>query len=257
MTWALRTDVDLDAANLRLAELEEAGLLGLSEEDGRAVAWFPQRVDTLSLPGRWVEVPDQDWNAVWKAGIEPITVGAVTATPPWIDVPGALVVEPAMAFGTGHHETTAGCLSALQESAVAGLTVLDVGTGTGLLALAARQLGAARVVGVDNDPIAVATARENARRNGLELDVRLGSVEVADGVYDVVLANLDTATLVRLAGALAAKVAPGGRLVASGVGVARIEEAVRALAATGLAVEARPGDQWAVIVGIHGDGSAE
>jgi ribosomal protein L11 methyltransferase len=250
-TWALRTDVDLDTVNLHISALEAAGLLGLVEEDGRVTAHFAARQDDLPVEGRWEPVPHQDWNAAWKTGIEPVTVGAVTVTPPWIDVPDALVIEPAMAFGTGHHETTAGCLAALQDEPTAGRSVLDVGTGTGLLALAAKLLGAARVVGVDTDEIAVRTAAANARLNGLDIEVWQGSVDTVPGSFDVVVANLDTATLVRLAGGLAATVAPEGRLVASGVGVSRSEEVRHALQAAGLRAEVRAGREWAVVVARH------
>lgn len=257
MTWSLQLDVDFETANANIAQLERAGLLGLSEQDGQVTAWFAERVDGLPLGGRWVEVPDQDWNATWKTGIEPVTVRAVTVTPPWIDVVGALVIEPAMAFGTGHHETTAGCLDALQDAAVDGCSVLDVGTGTGLLALAARKLGATSAVAVDTDQLAVDAARENAARNGLDLDVRLGSVDAADGVYDIVLANLDSASLLQLAAALTTKVAPEGRLVASGVQLDRADDVARALTASGLAVDVRPGEEWAVLVGIPEQRRAE
>lgn len=246
--WALVTDLDLDAANAHLAALEAAGLLGIVEEHGRATAYFPERRDDLPIPGRWEPVPDEDWNARWKEGIEPVTVGAVTVAPPWIDVPGALVIEPAQAFGTGHHETTTACLAALQEISLAGRAVLDVGTGTGVLALAAKRLGAATVIATDIEPVAVETARDNASRNGLEIDVRLGSADTDAGPYDVVLANLDTPTLTALAGDLAAALAPGGRLVASGISLERVAEACQALVSAGLDTEVRPGREWALVL---------
>lgn len=249
VTWALMTEVDLDTANLHLGALEEAGLLGLVEEDGRVVAYFDRRCEGLPLTGRWEPVEDRDWNAAWKAGIEPVTVGAVTITPPWIEVHGALEIEPAQAFGTGHHETTTACLAALQEIDVQGKDVLDVGTGTGVLALAAKQLGARQVLAVDTDPAAVEAATGNARANGLLVEVRQGSTEVAPGHYDVVAANLDTRTVCELARALCARLADDGILVVSGVSRARVPEAAEALSAAGLAVEMREGLDWAVVTG--------
>lgn len=247
-SWALVTTVDLDTANLHIAALEDAGLLGLVEQSGRVTAYFDRRADGLPLPGRWERVPERDWNAVWKAGLRPVTVGGLTIAPPWIPHPGALVIEPGQAFGTGHHETTSACLGALQERPLDGARVLDVGTGTGVLALAARRLGAADVLGVDTDPVAVATARRNATVNGLAVRVLDGSVEAAPGRYDVVVANLDTRTLVALATALAARVRPGGRLIASGVAVEHTAEARRALLAAGLAPVVREGAAWALLV---------
>lgn len=250
--WALHTDVSLDDVNLHLAALEDAGLLGAVEEDGKATVYLPAPVE-LALAGRWEPVGDRDWNEAWKAGLEPVTVGAVTIIPPWRPPPEAsgavLVIEPAQAFGTGHHETTTGCLAALQELDLAGRRVLDVGTGTGVLALAAVRLGAGTVVAVDTDPLAVTAARGNAARNSLPLDVRVGSVEAAGSApYDVVVANLDTATLTRVAVQLAAALAADGTLVVSGVGVERQAQALAALQGAGLAVAARPGREWTVLV---------
>lgn len=249
-TWALRTGLGLEEVNVHLAALEAAGLLGLAEEGGVATAYFPARVDGLPLHGVWEAVPERDWLAVWKEGLEPVTVGALTVTPPWIDAgPGAIVIDPGQAFGTGHHETTTGCLAALQELDLAGRSVLDVGTGSGILAIAAARVGAGRVVGVDTDPLAVTAARANAEVNGVDVDVREGSAEAAAPErFDVLVANLDTDTLARLAPALAARLAPGGALIASGVSRGREPEAVAALAATGLPPLTRPGREWVVLL---------
>ncbi len=233
--------------------LEAAGLLGVVEVDGRATVHLPVRAD-VGLPGRWEEVRPRDWNAQWKAGIAPVTVGAVTIVPPWLAAPdtgpGSVVlrIEPAQAFGTGHHETTTGCMAALQEIALRGRTVLDVGTGTGVLALTAAKLGAGRVVAVDVDPLAVVAARANAQANGVRVDVRPGSADAVEGRFDVVVANLDTATLSRLAPVLEAMSAPAGSLSASGVATARRGDAEVALRDAGMAVRARAGREWTVLL---------
>lgn len=252
VTWALVTTAELETVNVHIEELEAAGLLGLVEEDGRVTAYFPERRDDLTLEGRWEPVAERDWNAAWKAGIEPVTAGGITVTPPWIEVPGALVIEPAQAFGTGHHETTLGCLRALQEQEVEGRSVLDVGTGTGILALAAKRLGASDVLGVDTDPVAIAAARDNARANGLEVQFHEGSAGAGVTPRDIVLANLDTPTLTGMATDLAATVAAGGVLIASGVAVERSAEAEAALTAAGLAVRARQGAEWTVLLARPG-----
>src|SRR6185369_4716521 len=123
--------------------------------------------------GTAAEVPDEDWGEGWKKDLRPLDVGRVRVRPSWIDAPpppGAVevVLDPGMAFGTGSHPTTALCLAGLSDllAGRAGASVLDVGTGSGLLAIAARKLGAGRVAGNDEDPIAVEVARENAERNG-------------------------------------------------------------------------------------------
>jgi ribosomal protein L11 methyltransferase len=253
-TWALRTEVDLEAANIHLAALESAGLLGIVEEDGRATLHFPARVTDLPLAGRWEEIPDTDWHAAFRASIEPISVGSVTVVPPWLGAPGpsTIVIDMGQAFGTGHHETTTGCLAALLELDLVGKRVLDVGTGTGLLAIAAARLGAAAVVGCDTDPLAVEAAAGNARRNDVPMELHEGSLDaVPPGTFDVVVANIDTATLSALAGDIVARLGPRGALVASGVSIDRQHEVLAACDAAGLPVLARPGREWVVLTGTR------
>lgn len=249
--WAFHTDVGLDEVNRVLPALEAAGLLGLVEEHGATTVYFPEQVDALPLAGEWEPVPDTDWLSAWKAGLEPITIGAMTIAPPWAATPGDLVIEPGQAFGTGHHETTAGCLEVLQELAPGGRSLLDVGTGSGVLAIAGARAGAAPVVAVDTDPAAVAATRRNAAVNGSALDVREGTVEVVTGRFDIVLANLDTATVTRSAAALAERLARDGVLVVAGVSLEREGEAARALRAMGLDVACRRGREWTMLVARH------
>ena len=253
-TWALSTSLTLDQVNVHLRELQDAGLLGIAEQDGTTTLYLSRRVDVLGVPGTWKQVADRDWNAEWKAGFDPVVVGAVSVVAPWHTdydpTPVTLVVEPAQAFGTGHHETTTACLAALQELDLRGRTVFDVGTGTGVLALAARALGARRVLAVDIDPLAVTAAADNARSNNLSIDVTAGSADAAAGEqFDVVVANIDTATVTMLAGALAAALRPGGAFIGSGVSNERSSEAIAALQAAGLTVTAQSGDEWALLRG--------
>jgi ribosomal protein L11 methyltransferase len=141
-----------------------------------------------------------------------------------------------MAFGTGTHPTTALCLAAISEAVTArpGLSVLDVGTGSGLLAIAARKLGAGRTVAVDVDPVAVRVAGENAARNGVALELSGAPAGEVRGAFDLVVANILANTLVELAPALDARLAPGGTLVLSGILAPQADEVRAAHVARGL-----------------------
>ena len=175
-----------------------------------------------------IDVADDDWARRSQADLTAVRVGRIIVAPPW-DVrppgpsgtrgPGTLVVviEPSMGFGTGHHATTRLCLELLQELDLDGRSVIDVGTGSGVLAIAAAKLGAASVLAVDNDPDALLNARDNVARNGASVDVREGDVGALDvEAADVVLANLTAAVIERSAKALAGLAAREGTIIASG-----------------------------------------
>jgi ribosomal protein L11 methyltransferase len=170
-------------------------------------------------------VPPTDWEAVFRAHHRPVAIGAqLLVAPPW-DVPEAggrevIVVDPGMAFGTGQHPTTRTCLEELEALVAARSigSVLDVGTGTGILAAAAARLGVTRVVAIDIDRTAMPVARDTLRRNGAAC-VRLvaGGLDAVGGRYDLVLANLLADTLIAEATALMERTAPAGLVVASGI----------------------------------------
>jgi ribosomal protein L11 methyltransferase len=198
-------------------------------------------------------VHEEDWASAWKEHFPVLRVGrAIVIRPTWLDhvgAPGEVVIslDPGMAFGTGLHPTTRLCLAGLErwadESLVAGASVLDVGTGSGILAVGAALMGARSVRAVDPDPIAVDSAAANASRNGVRIDVSRGSLPVEGGPFDLVLANLVAGLLVDLAAELAAAIRSGdgrprsgGRLLASGIHVDREPEVRRAFAAAGLRV---------------------
>ncbi|MBW3620851.1 MAG: 50S ribosomal protein L11 methyltransferase, partial [Actinobacteria bacterium] len=229
-----------DGTDVVTARLWAAGALGLWERTDELVAWFPGRDVAVPPGGRWEVEEDRDWQAEWKAGIAPVTAGPFLVVPTWRtdEVGGApgqirIVLDPGRAFGSGHHATTTQCLELLAELDVRGARVLDVGTGTGILAIGAALLGAGEVVAVDVDPEAVEVARENAARNEVDVEVAVGSAE-RDDRFDVVLANLVTDTIVALAGPLLARTRPGGVLIASGIADERAGRAVAALTAQGL-----------------------
>jgi ribosomal protein L11 methyltransferase len=171
-----------------------------------------------------IEVDDEDWAARSQAHLTRVTVGAITVAPPW-DLPSTpgphvIVIHPSTGFGTGHHETTRLCLALLQETPLAGRRVLDLGTGSGVLAIAAWRLGAADVEAIDYDEDAIANAMENLRLNiGADaVALRRADLRVdAVGPADVVTANLTGALLIAQAARIASLVRPGGTLILGGI----------------------------------------
>lgn len=201
-----------------------------------------------------VDVPDQRWAERSQAALTAIRVGDLTIAPPW-DIPddGApvIVILPSMGFGTGHHASTRLCLALMQRASFAGRRVCDVGTGSGVLAIAALRLGAAHVVAVDYDMDAVTCARESAALNEITagLDIRHVDLERETGMagapFDVVLANLTGALLIRLADRLAGLTAPAGALILSGITIGEAGDVTAAFEGAGCAVvERRDEDGW-------------
>ena len=196
-------------------------------------------------------IDEADWTEAWKAHFPVLRVGRrLVVRPTWRrhrrapdDV--VLALDPGMAFGTGLHPTTRLCLAAIEALAdrgvLGGARVLDVGCGSGILAIAALRLGAARALGLDTDPIAVGATVANARRNGLarRIRARSGSLPSGEPVHDVVLANLIAGVLVPLAPALRDELRPGGTLLASGIFVDREAEVRAAFEAVALDVRGR------------------
>jgi ribosomal protein L11 methyltransferase len=186
----------------------------------QAMVAFPH-VELLAKP-----IYEQDWAVSWREFFGVVdTGGRVVIVPTWIEhepLPGQLVIrlDPGQAFGTGHHETTRLCLLALEVLVRPGIDVLDVGTGSGVLAIAAILLGAGAVTAIDIDPIAADVARANCEANGIgpEVAISAGTLTTAHShKYDLAVANISTDANVRLAPAFAAAVSPGGSLVLSGI----------------------------------------
>jgi ribosomal protein L11 methyltransferase len=191
---------------------------------------------------------DSDWGQAWREHFRPLPVGrGLVVAPPW-DVPRTaertvLIVEPGRAFGTGHHGSTAGCLELLERALDTGPlpSALDLGTGSGILAVAAARLGVARIVAVDEDPDAIAAASANAALNGVaaRIDCRLGDAAVLDlAPAPLVLANLLTAAHLKLAARYRRLVAPDGTLVLGGILDAEAESVSDALNAGGFTANA-------------------
>ena len=211
---------------------------------------------TLKVTG----IEEDDWENGWKAFYHAMELGSRLAVcPSWesYDKPGRVVLrlDPGMAFGTGTHETTALCLRALDELVAGGERMLDIGTGSGILAIAALLLGAAEADGVDIDPMCVRTAGENAERNGVadRFHVRVGNLsDQASGTYQIITANIVANAIIALAPSVPALLDAGGVFLASGIIDEREEEVAEAIAAAGLAVrEIRRDNGWVCILAGH------
>lgn len=224
---------------------------------GRARARLAAAVDPPAPEPecRWIEA--RDWGRAWRRGLEPRRVGhRVVVAPTWTDPepdPGDVVVEldPGMAFGTGEHGTTRGALRLLEQAVERGDRVLDVGTGSGVLAIAAAGLGAQRVVAIDRDDGAVRTAEENAVRNDVGGRVELLHLEATPAtvrllgppVFDVIAANLLTSRLLPLLGPFRAASADDGRLILGGILGEEADEMTAAAAGAGWRLEQEDRDE--------------
>ena len=199
---------------------------------------------------RYVE--EADWATAWKAYYKPMRIGKrLVVTPPW-ETPElgpddlAIVVDPGMAFGTGSHPTTQLCLVALEEYVKPGASVADVGTGSGILAIAAAKLGASVVNASDNDPLAVKIAAENAAVNGVSVQV---SETIPPGPYAVVVANILADVIIGMAHSLASWTAPSGTLIASGIIDTREADVRQAVEAAGFASkDTRHQGEWVALI---------
>ena len=209
-------------------------------------------------------VHESDWADAWKRHFPVLRIGRrLVVRPTWRrhrrapdDV--VLALDPGMAFGTGLHPTTRLCLGGLEaladRGALDGRRVLDVGCGSGILAIAAVRLGAAAALGVDTDPIAIEATIANARRNRVARRVRAraGSLPSGRPPFDVVVANLIAGLLVTLAGPLRDEVRPGGTVLASGIFVDREADVTAAFGAVGLDVVGRTADgDWVALVAVR------
>ncbi|MFI4940390.1 MAG: 50S ribosomal protein L11 methyltransferase [Burkholderiales bacterium] len=253
------------------AAWERSRVVALTEADAdqaAIVATAAQAVDssgTAQLAYTLRPVADQDWVRLTQAQFEPIHIGKnIWVVPSWHEAPepDALILEldPGLAFGTGSHPTTQLCMEWLETHAPDKLRVLDYGCGSGILAIVAKKLGASEVAGVDIDPQAIASARENTLRNHCEISYYLpeafeshaqsgATPSGTSGTFDVVVANILSGPLKSMAPLLAGQVAPGGALVLSGVLARQADEVAAAYAPTiKLAVWAER-DGWVVLSG--------
>lgn len=219
----------------------------------------------LDLLGRLIPVGpvevtgihEEDWAHAWREHYAVLHVGErLVIVPAWQEVQPregevVLILDPGLAFGTGMHPTTQLCLSALERYLQPDMTVLDLGTGSGILAIAAAKLGSGPVLGLDTDRVAVRAARRNVRRNRLagQIQVEAGTLSLGRAPFELILANLLAHTLEEMADLLAGALAPGGWLIGSGVLQEQAGNVAAALQAAGLTlVEQLQQDAWVALV---------
>lgn len=260
-----------DERDAIVALLIGAGAAGVQEHEERLVTYVGSDTDAAALADRiraevpaaslsWEHVGEIPVDTRWTASVGIQRVGALTVAPPWrahecIDEPGLIVIEPATAFGTGEHPSTRLVLRCMQHVIRDGDQVADLGAGSAVLSIAAVRLGARSVAAIELDPGSIRNAEENIARNGA-----VGRVHVLEGdatvllplvaPVRVVLANILSSVILRLAGVMQAALTPDGRAVLGGVLVSERDELLQALADRGwrLVAEEREGEWWSGVI---------
>ncbi len=261
---------------LLIQKLAALGSLGVIEQDTFITAYFADATDRSaiirelsllqdilrrsdsadSFSFTYRSIPDQDWNESWKKGFIPLDVGArFTILPPWEQQHAGrinLIIDPGMAFGTGHHETTRSCLILMERYADNGKKdrFLDLGTGTGLLAIAALKLGYREVTAVDTDPLSIEAVNRNVKLNHAG-DIRCfeGSIADVHGPFDVIAANIISGVLTQLAPDIASCLSPSGIVILSGILTEQADEVIAAFELSGMSVRQLYRDgKWVSII---------
>jgi ribosomal protein L11 methyltransferase len=244
-------------------------------------AYFPNNRDTIALKRAvhrfvfavvklqhrkskpdltWQTARAENWQNAWKRFIRPSRVGKqFWVTPPWLAPPKfrtrqVITIEPGMAFGTGTHATTRGCLEFIEQVAAwlpkSKLTALDVGTGSGILAIALAKLGANKILAVDNDPVALAVARENLLINHADTTVHLSNTALnrLKRKFPLVVGNLTAETIIGLARAVEQRVAAGGYLILSGILYDKAAKVERCFAPRFVVIKRKRAREWVTLL---------
>ena len=265
-----------------IAELEAFGFERFWQEERRLRAYVPlarwdealhaeveERLRALGVEGPLVMQPvaEKNWNVIWEEGLAPVVAGPFLIKPTWTDAPAShdarfvLEIDPKMSFGTGHHESTRLALrllaSAMAGTDAAGARVLDAGTGTAVLSIAALRLGAASALAFDTDERVRENAAENIQNNGATGQVELRTGTLAEAIpetgFDLILANINRNALSEMLPSFREKLNPGGRAILGGLFVSDRAPLLKRAAACGLALEEEQTENewWAVRLAVR------
>lgn len=266
---SLRIEAADDARTRVIAMMMNGGAAAVQEVGTALLTHLPEgeMLDALcaalSRAGARVERTELgpvDWSAQWVTRVGVQRVGRIAIAPPWMadaiaDAEIRILIEPAMAFGTGEHETTRGVLALMQSLVQPGVFVADLGSGSGILAIAAAKLGAARVAAIEMDPDAIGNAEKNVVANEVAAEVTVLQGDAAAllplvSPVSLIVANIISSVLIELSLVMRDALPPGGKAVISGILVTEREQTQASLAADGWTVESeyREGDWWSSVI---------
>ena len=231
--------------------------LSFVKDRARELPAIAPGIDLGKLEVNMSTIDDEDWAENWKSQYKPFRLGKhIVIRPGWEEYDAeptdkVVTIDPGMAFGTGTHETTGMCVSLVEEYVKSGMDVIDVGTGTGILAIAAAHMGAKHVIASDIDPMAVRVARENIEINGFSdvIEAREGNLlEAADTTAEVVIANIIADVIIMIAAPVRAFIKEGGVFICSGIAREREDEVIEALKKAGYGkLDKRNDGEWTAI----------
>lgn len=222
-----------------IALLSEMNFEGFEEEGDLLKAYIPSKIydedamknfsNELGISYSVSTIDERNWNELWESNFEPVVINHPAHNSPWIAVRAAfhkpakgvdheIIITPKMSFGTGHHATTLLMIKMMSEVDFKGKTVLDYGTGTGILAIIADKLGASKIVAVDNDPKSIANAADNFRLNRCKrIELRQASIADGTGRYNIILCNIIKMVLINNLSFFCQQLAPGSNILVSGI----------------------------------------
>ena len=257
-------------------KMTEMGATGFLEKDGKILAYFGEKADIAGICAElsgfrdvlkssgldpvfsfeYSLLPEKDWNENWKINFSPIDIGEnLTIIPSWLKKDTSripVIIDPGMVFGTGYHETSQTCLVIIEKISKGEQkeSFLDIGTGSGILAIGAAKLGFRHVTAVDIDPMAIDAAKRNAEENSL-LNVRImeGDITAAEGSFDLIAANLLSGILVDIAPEIVSRLNPGGKAILSGMLTGQEGAVITAMEKAGITLsETIVSGKWVTLV---------